>query len=143
MAELSVRGSRRDRRGLVKHHLSRYRPALGLASTSDDRAAFVAAALAARAVREARARSGETILDARIRFESHLVLSRDPTGKELAVLRGLFGETASTPTTPSLKNASMRFEEKSTQRQENPTMELSGLKAVSSALLNLDAAMNR
>ena len=132
-----------DRSTSLPRRIPTNTPLQALVTLNDPVYEEAAVALAERAVREARARSGETILDARIRFESHLVLSRDPTGKELAVLRGLFGETASTPTTPSLKNASMRFEEKSTQRQENPTMELSGLKAVSSALLNLDAAMNR
>jgi hypothetical protein len=37
----------------------------------------------------------------------------------------------------------VRFEEKSAQRPENPSKEMDGLKAVSSVILNLDAAMNR
>ena len=113
-----------DRSTSLPRRIPTNTPLQALVTLNDPVYEEAAAALAARAVREARARSGETILDARIRFESHLVLSRDPTSKELAALRGLFGETASASTTPSLKNASMRFEEKSTQRQENPAMEI-------------------
>jgi len=101
-----------------------------------------AAALAERAIREARPQSGETTLDARIRFESRLVLSRDPTGKEFTTLRELFIRIVAAPD-PSVKNASMKLSDQSTQPPEIFARDIEGLKAVSSVLLNLDAAMNR
>jgi len=132
-----------DRSTSLPRRIPTNTPLQALVTLNDPVYDEAAEALAARAIKEARAQSGENILDARIRLEARLVLSRDPTSKELAALRELFGKTAAASTAPTLKNVAMRLAEESAQRLENPTTDLDGLKAVSSVLLNLDAAMNR
>ena len=102
-----------------------------------------AEALAERAIKEAHPQSGQTILDARIRFESRLVLSRDPTMRELATLHELFDKIVAAPENSLLKNASMRVSANPQQGRESYARERDGLKAVGNVLLNLDAAMNR
>jgi hypothetical protein len=101
-----------------------------------------AEALAERTIKEARPQRGQSTLEARIQFESRLVLSRDATTQELATLHELFDKIVA-PESPLLKNASLRLSVKPPQDFENSTRELDGLKALGSVLLNLDAAMNR
>jgi len=107
-----------------------------------------AEALAKRAVKETAANAGsdsngESMLDARLSCEARLVLSRNPTPQELAVLRGLFEKILATPYRPTLKEASMRILEHSARETKVSTQELDALKAVGNVLLNLDAALNR
>jgi uncharacterized protein DUF1553/uncharacterized protein DUF1549/cytochrome c len=100
-------------------------------------------ALAIRALREVPKAAGRNPFEARITFEARLVLSRDPTAKELAVLRGLFEKTVATLNRPALEPASMRLPGDSGYENVAASRQLDGLKAVGSALLNLDAAMSR
>ena len=71
-------------------------------------------------------------IDARIKYGVRLVLSRDPTDRELATLRALFQKTLATPT---LQPAAARA-------HGNPR-ELTAMTAVASVLINLDAALTR
>jgi hypothetical protein len=132
-----------DRTTSLPRRISTNTPLQALVTLNDPVYDEAAAALAERAIREARPQSGETTLDARIRFESRLVLSRDLTGKEFATLRELFIRIVAAPENPSVKNASMKLSDQSTQPPEISARDIDGLKAVSSVLLNLDAAMNR
>src|SRR5262249_57488526 len=100
-------------------------------------------ALANRALREVPKVAGRNALEARIAFEARLVLSRDPTAKELAVLHGLFEKTVGSGKQPALQPASMRLAKDVEYEPLTPSRQLDGLKAVGSALLNLDAAMSK
>lgn len=100
-------------------------------------------ALANRALREVPKAAGRNPLEARITFEARLVLSRDPTAKELTVLSGLFEKTVAGRKQPALQPASMRLGGGSEYEPVAASSQLDGLKAVGSALLNLDAAMSR
>ena len=71
-------------------------------------------------------------LDARITYGARLVLSRDPTNRELATLRSFYERTVAAPT---LKLAAVTSREKS--------REFAALTAVASVLFNLDAALTR
>jgi hypothetical protein len=107
-----------------------------------------AEALAKRAVKETEANvdrhsNPESVLDALLSCEARLVLSRDPTVQELAVLRGLFKKTVTTENKPILKGASLQVSGNSGRETKATNKELDGLKAVGNVLLNLDAALNR
>ncbi len=132
-----------DRTTSLPRRIPTNTPLQALVTLNDPVYEEAAEALAERTIREARPQSGQTILDARIRFESRLVLSRDPTSKELATLRELFDKIVAAQENPLLKNASMRVSANPQQASENSTRERDGLKAVGSVLINLDAAMNR
>jgi len=105
-----------------------------------------AQALAERAVKEAsggvsdRATSEET-LDSRLAYETRFVLSRDPTPRELAELRGFYEQAVRMLKTPVVVNASARG------YGENmggaTARELNALTAVGTVLFNLDAALTR
>ena len=71
-------------------------------------------------------------LDARLIYGARLVLSRDPTDRELATLRSFFEKAAGMPT---LQLASVRPQERS--------RDLAAMAAVASVLFNLDAALTR
>jgi len=76
--------------------------------------------------------SKQRSLDASIKYGARLVLSRDPTEQELAALRALFQKTAATPT---LQPAAATVHDNS--------RELTGMTAVASVLINLDASLTR
>jgi len=132
-----------DRTTSLPRRISTNTPLQALVTLNDPVYEEAAEALAERTIKEARPRSGQSTLDARIRFESRLVLSRDPTAKELATLNELFDQIVAAPEKASLRNASLHLAAKPPHGSENPTDELDGLKAIGSVLLNLDAAMNR
>jgi hypothetical protein len=71
-------------------------------------------------------------LDARIIYGARLVLSRDPTKRELATLHSFFQKAVSTP---SVHLAAVNSQQKS--------RDLAAMTAVASVLLNLDAALTR
>jgi hypothetical protein len=71
-------------------------------------------------------------LDARLIYGARLVLSRDPTDRELATLHSFFEKAAGLPT---LQLAAVRPQERS--------RDLAAMTAVASVLFNLDAALSR
>ena len=71
-------------------------------------------------------------IDARIQYGARLVLSRDPTDRELAALRALFQRTVAPPI---LQPAAWRG--------RADARELAAMTAVASVLINLDAALTR
>jgi len=80
--------------------------------------------------------SSADILDARLTYGARLVLSRDPTDRELAMLRGFCEKALSRPAAPALIKAALR-------NSTTSSRELSAMTAVASILFNLDAALNR
>ena len=75
------------------------------------------------------------ILDARLTYGARLVLSRDPTASELALLRAFFEKAQNTPSGPVLVRAAL------TSRMSS--RDLAALTAVASVLFNLDASLTR
>ena len=71
-------------------------------------------------------------IDARIKYGVRLVLSRDPTDRELAALHALFRKTVAMPT---LQPAAATI--------HGNSRELTAMTAVASVLINLDAALTR
>jgi hypothetical protein len=85
--------------------------------------------------------SSEEILDSRLAYETRLVLSRDPTPSELALLRSFYDRTFSMLEAPVLVNASISASSSSAGKVS--TRELNALTAVASVLFNLDTALTR
>ncbi len=116
-------------------------PLQALVTLNDPVYQEAAEALAKRVLKETASNSTnvERALDQRLTYAARLVLSRDPTAKELAVLRAFFEETLTMHKTPKLVNASMHMSSSTADSHD----ELMALTAVSSVLLNLDAALTR
>ncbi len=91
--------------------------------------------------RTPRASAGDEVLNARLAYETRLVLSRDPTPSELAALRAFYAKALRIQKRPALVNASIRVE--NLPSKENSSRELDALTAVGSVLFNLDAALTR
>ena len=75
-------------------------------------------------------------LDERLRYGARLVLSREPTGSELATLRRLHEEALAAPVAPRIVTVSSKG-------VRNPGRDLAAMTAVASVLFNLDAALTR
>jgi hypothetical protein len=97
-----------------------------------------AEALARRVAKETAAKSAGNNPDARLIYETRLVLSRDPTPGELAAMRSFFAKALAMSTQPSVVRASTNVSNNEDSRQE-----LAALAAVGSLLFNLDAALTR
>jgi hypothetical protein len=132
-----------DRTTSLARRIPTNTPLQALVTLNDPVYDEAAEALANRALREVPNVAGRSLLDARIIFEARLVLSRDPTARELMVLRGLFEKTVVAAKQPALQPASLKLQELSESDPLAASSKLEGLKAVGSALLNLDAAMSR
>jgi hypothetical protein len=76
------------------------------------------------------------VLDGRLRYGARLVLSRDPTENELAILRRLYEDALTAPASPHIVKVAARAE-------NNSGKELAAMTAVASVLFNLDAALTR
>ena len=103
-----------------------------------------AQALARRVIKDTPAKASDnsdSVLDARLVYETRLVLSRDPTAHELAELRAFYKETLKMPK-PALVKASMSLSPESPGRKGTGS-ELEAFTAVASILFNLDAALVR
>jgi len=132
-----------DRTTSLPRRIPTNTPLQALVTLNDPVYDEAAEALAKRALTEVAPKNGESLLDARIAFEARLVLSRDPTPKEMSVLRGLFEKTVTIRDTPLLQAARLRISENPQPNAAFVLRQLGGLKAVAGVLLNLDAAMNR
>jgi len=120
-------------------------PLQALVTLNDPVYQEAAESLATRVVKEtAGSQSGAgTILDARLRYETRLVLSRDPTPAELTILRTFFEKTLAMSQKPSLVGVKMPLARHSAQDRATAAQELEALTAVGSVLFNLDAALTR
>lgn len=123
-------------------------PLQALVTLNDPVYQEAAEALAKRVLRETGARAsdenppGVDVLDARLRYETRLVLSRDPTPAELTILRNFFQKTRGGPAETSLRNVNLRVA-KGRERTPTERTDLDAYTAVGSVLLNLDAALTR
>jgi hypothetical protein len=87
--------------------------------------------------------SPQGLLDARLSYETRLVLSRDPTPRELEVLRAFFQKTLAMSEQPSAGRAKAVLRKVSLHDEPDSAKELDALAAVGSVLFNLDAALTR
>lgn len=122
-------------------------PLQALVTLNDPVYQEAAAALARRVVKEIAAKisddgSSSDVLDARLAYETRLVLSRDPRPGELSALRAFYKQALTMPKPPALMNVSMKVSAKSLGK-EGSSRELDALTAVGSVLFNLDAALTR
>ena len=121
-------------------------PLQALVTLNDPVYQEAAESLAKRVLKETAAKAAgtsENLADARLRYETRLVLSRDPTPGELAVLRSFFEKTLAMSTKPALLGAKLGMTNGSVDEQHDPQKELEALTAVGSVLFNLDAALTR
>jgi Protein of unknown function (DUF1553)/Protein of unknown function (DUF1549)/Planctomycete cytochrome C len=121
-------------------------PLQALVTLNDPVYQEAAESLAKRVMKETAVNSktgAENLLDARLSYETRLVLSRDPTQRELAILRAFFEKSLAMSGKPSLVGAKMTVNKSSAQDQQDTTKELQALTAVGSVLFNLDAALTR
>ena len=102
-----------------------------------------AAALAARAMKEAVHDPRLASLDDQLRFEARLVLSREPSQQEMSVLRALFIKTRDSSSGPALKRVGYRLFEDAIESSGGSRKQFEAFKTVSAVLLNLDAALTR
>jgi hypothetical protein len=119
-------------------------PLQALVTLNDPVYQEAAEALSRRVMNATAAKTNSTadqVLNERLAYETRLVLSRDPTPRELAALRAFYAKAVGTQKQPALVNVSTRVEKTSTK--ENSNRELDALTAVGSVLLNLDAALTR
>jgi len=119
-------------------------PLQALVTLNDPVYQEAAESLAKRVIKETAVSSDtDTLLDARLRYETRLVLSRDPTPGELTVLRTFFQKTLAMSEQPSLVNVKMPLSRGAAQDRRDSAKELEALTAVGSVLFNLDAALTR
>jgi hypothetical protein len=93
-------------------------------------------ALAGRMMRET------DTLDGRLRYGARLVLSRDPTDGELAILRRLYEEALAAPASPGVRPRIVKVKI-AAGAESSSGKELAAMTAVASVLFNLDAALTR
>jgi hypothetical protein len=136
-----------DRTTSLPRRIATNTPLQALVTLNDPVYDEAAAALAARTLKEMAhkedASSSENTLDDRIRYEARLVLSRQPSDQELAILRGLFDKMLNSSGAPVLKRASLKVAVNPARGTNVSQKEFEALKAVGSVLLNLDAALTR
>ncbi len=133
-----------DRDTSLPRRIATNTPLQALVTLNDPVYQETARALARRVMKEtpaAASDSPDSVLDARLVYETRLVLSRDPTARELAELRGFYKEALKMPK-PALVKASMSLSPESPTRK-GAGSELEAFTAVGSILFNLDAALVR
>jgi mono/diheme cytochrome c family protein len=84
--------------------------------------------------------TGAELLDRRLNYAAQCILSRDLSSRELKDFAGLYEEAKNMPSTGAQKDRSGNSRRRS---QPVASRELSALTAVTSTLLNLDAALTR
>jgi Protein of unknown function (DUF1549)/Protein of unknown function (DUF1553)/Planctomycete cytochrome C len=127
-----------DRDTSLPRRIATNTPLQALVTLNDPVHEEAARALARRVMKDT---AGKT-LDTRLVYETRLVLSRDPTAGELAVLRKFYEQAVAMRKTPAVVKANLNMSETSLGKRV-PTGEMEALAAVGSVLFNLDAALVR
>jgi hypothetical protein len=133
-----------DRDTSLPRRIATNTPLQALVTLNDPVYEETAQALARRVIKDIPAKASDnsgSVLDARLVYETRLVLSRDPTAHELAKLRAFYQEALKMPK-PALVKASMSLSPESPGRK-GAGSERDALTAVASILFNLDAALVR
>jgi hypothetical protein len=130
-----------DRDTSLPRRIATNTPLQALVTLNDPAYKEAAEALARRVMKETAAKTSnapDDALNARLAYETRLVLSRYPTARELNVLRAFYNQALTMPKPDAVVKASMSLSEKKV-----PGRELDALTAVASVLFNLDAALVR
>jgi hypothetical protein len=135
-----------DRDTSLPRRIATNTPLQALVTLNDPVYQEAAQALARRVIKDTAAKpSGEStpdsVLDAKLVYETRLVLSRDPTAYELAQLRAFYKDATKMPK-PALVKASMNLSPESSVKKSAGS-EMEALTAVGSILFNLDSALVR
>jgi hypothetical protein len=136
-----------DRDTSLPRRIATNTPLQALVTLNDPVYEEAAQALARRVIKDtaektAGASSAGTLLDVRLAYETRLVLSRDPTAGELAVLRTFYRQALAMPTRPVVVKANLNLSQTSLGKRV-PEGEVDALAAVGSVLFNLDGALVR
>jgi hypothetical protein len=136
-----------DRDTSLPRRIQTNTPLQALVTLNDPVYEEAARALAQRVMKKAVANpsgnySADSILDARLAYETRLVLSRDPTPREMTVLRAFYLRALTMTRPPVLMKVSTKLPEPS-GGGEVPGRELDAFTSVGSVLFNLDAALVR
>jgi Protein of unknown function (DUF1553)/Protein of unknown function (DUF1549)/Planctomycete cytochrome C len=128
-----------DRDTSLPRRISTNTPLQALVTLNDPVYQEASQALARRVMKDVPAsdNSAASLLDARLVYETRLVLSRDPTPRELARLRAFYLETVKPPK-PAIMKVSLE-----SPGNKDASSEVEAFAAVSSILFNLDAALVR
>jgi Protein of unknown function (DUF1549)/Protein of unknown function (DUF1553)/Planctomycete cytochrome C len=134
-----------DRDTSLPRRIATNTPLQALVTLNDPVYEEAARALARRVVKDtaettSALANADSVLDNRLKYETRLVLSRDPTAAELAVLRKFYLKALALPGPPAVVKVSLNI---SAPGKRNPGRELEALTAVGSVLFNLDAALVR
>jgi hypothetical protein len=135
-----------DRDTSLPRRIATNTPLQALVTLNDPVYQEAAQALARRVIKDTATKpsgdsTGDSVLNARLVYETNLVLSRDPTAYELAQLRAFYKDAIKMPK-PALVKASMNLSPESPGRKVSGS-ELEAFTAVGSILFNLDAALVR
>ena len=134
-----------DRETSLPRRIPTNTPLQALVTLNDPVFDEAAAALAKRTMREVTGKSNGVgaLLDERVRYESRLVLSREPTSQEMTILRAFLRKTVAGPDQPIFKLTALNSPDSAAYPSADSKKEFQALKAVGSVLLNLDAALTR
>jgi Protein of unknown function (DUF1553) len=136
-----------DRDTSLPRRIATNTPLQALVTLNDPVYEEAAQALARRVIKDtagktSSASSADSILNTQLTYETRLVLSRDPTPKELAVLRKFYQDAVGMHDRPTVVKANLNLSETSLGKRV-PAGQLEALTAVGSVLFNLDAALVR
>jgi hypothetical protein len=136
-----------DRDTSLPRRIATNTPLQALVTLNDPVYEEAAEALARRVIKETAgktsgASSADFILNNQLTYETRLVLSRDPTPGELAVLRKFYKDAVAMHERPAVVKANLNLSETSLGKRV-PAGQLEALTAVGSVLFNLDAALVR
>ena len=128
-----------DRDTSLPRRIATNTPLQALVTLNDPVYEEAARALALRVIKDTAA--GD-LPDSRLTYEARLVLSRDPTAKELAVLRKFYQDALAMRNRPAVVKANLNLSQTLLGKGASGA-ELDALTAVGSVLFNLDAALVR
>jgi hypothetical protein len=136
-----------DRDTSLPRRIATNTPLQALVTLNDPVYEEAAEALARRVLKDTAgktsgASSADSILNTQLTYETRLVLSRDPTPGELAVLRKFYQDAVAMHERPAVVKANLNLSETSLGKRV-PAGQLEALTAVGSVLFNLDAALVR
>jgi hypothetical protein len=136
-----------DRDTSLPRRIATNTPLQALVTLNDPVYEEAAQALARRVIKDTAektsgASSADSILNTQLTYETRLVLSRDPTPTELAVLRKFYKDAVAMHERPAVVKANLNLSETSLGKRV-PAGQLEALTAVGSVLFNLDAALVR
>jgi hypothetical protein len=128
-----------DRDTSLPRRIATNTPLQALVTLNDPVYEEAARALALRVIKDTAA---VDTLDTRLTYEARLVLSRDPTAAELAVLRKFYQDALALRNRPVVVKANLNLSQTLLSKRVSGA-ELDALTAVGSVLFNLDAALVR